>query len=78
MQVSEDFLSLLLDRITKVPDEKIRVDLEKQEITLLSTGDKENFDINPYKKQCLQNGYDDIDYLLNNLDRITAYEEKLK
>ena len=78
VQVSEDFLSLLLDRITKVPDEKIRVDLEKQEITLLSTGDKENFDINPYKKQCLQNGYDDIDYLLNNLDRITAYEEKLK
>jgi 3-isopropylmalate/(R)-2-methylmalate dehydratase small subunit len=78
VQVSEAFLSLLLERITKGPDEKIRVDLNMQEIILLSTGDKENFDINPYKKQCLQNGNDDIDYLLNNLDRITAFEEKLK
>ena len=76
VQVSDDFLSLLLEKVADGPGEEIHVNLEEQEIKLLSTGDSEHFDINPYKKQCLQNGYDDIDYLLSILDRVAAYETK--
>lgn len=76
VQVSDDFLSLLLKKVTDVPGEEIHVDLEKQEIKLASAGEFEHFDINPYKKQCLQNGYDDIDYLLSILDKVAAYESK--
>ncbi len=74
VQISEEFLSKLLNAITNDPKTLIEVNLEKQEITLLSTGDKESFDINPYKKECLLNGYDDIDYLLSIKDKITAFE----
>ena len=76
VQVSDDFLTLLLEKVADGPGEEIHVNLEEQEIKLLSTGDSEHFDINPYKKQCLQNGYDDIDYLLSILDRVAAYETK--
>ena len=74
VQVSDDFLALLLEKVASDPEEKIIVNLEDQEIKLLSTGDSEQFEINPYKKQCLQNGYDDIDYLLNILDKVDRYE----
>lgn len=74
VQVSDDFLALLLEKVTADPEEKIIISLEDQEIKLLSTGDSEQFEINPYKKQCLQNGYDDIDYLLNILDKVDSYE----
>jgi len=74
VQISDDFLSLLLKNVTADPGEKIMVNLEDQEIKLLSTGDSEQFEINPYKKQCLQNGYDDIDYLLSILDKVDRYE----
>jgi len=74
VQVSDDFLTLLLEKVASGPEEKIIVNLEEQEIKLLSTGDSEQFEINPYKKQCLQNGYDDIDYLLNILDKVDRYE----
>ena len=74
VQVSDDFLALLLEKVTADPEEKIIVSLEDQEIKLLSTGDSEQFEINPYKKQCLQNGYDDIDYLLSILDKVDSYE----
>jgi len=50
------------------------VDLENQELTITATGDKTSFDINGYKKECLLNGYDDIDYLLNIKDKIEAFE----
>jgi 3-isopropylmalate/(R)-2-methylmalate dehydratase small subunit len=76
VQVPEDFLSLLMERVEKNPVEEIRVDLEKQSIKLLSTGEEEFFEINPYKKQCLQNGYDDIDYLVSILDKVNEYEKK--
>lgn len=76
VQVSDDFLSLLLEKVADVPGEEIHVNLEEQEIKLLSTGDSDHFDINPYKKQCLQNGYDDIDFLLSILDKVAAYESK--
>jgi 3-isopropylmalate/(R)-2-methylmalate dehydratase small subunit len=76
VQVSDDFLSLLLKKVADGAGEEIHVNLEKQEIKLESTGDCEHFDINPYKKQCLQNGYDDIDFLLSILDKVAAYESK--
>ena len=76
VQVSDDFLSLLLEKVAVGPGEEIHINLEKQEIKLLSTGDSEHFDINPYKKQCLQNGYDDIDFLLSILDKVATYEFK--
>jgi 3-isopropylmalate/(R)-2-methylmalate dehydratase small subunit len=76
VQVSDDFLSLLLEKVAEGPGEEIHINLEEQEIKLVSTGDSEHFDINPYKKQCLQNGYDDIDYLISILDRVAEYETK--
>ncbi len=75
VQVSPDFLAKIFTAVEKDPKTEIRIDLEKQEITLLATGEKESFDINPYKKTCLLNGYDDIDYLLSIKDEIEAYEK---
>jgi 3-isopropylmalate/(R)-2-methylmalate dehydratase small subunit len=75
VQVSDSFLKRLLDITIERPEEEIRIDLEAQEISLLGSGEKEHFDINPYKKKCLQNGYDDIDYLISILDKVTEFEE---
>lgn len=74
VQVSESFLTLIFEAIEKDAATRLRVDLEKQEITLLPTGTSEHFQINPYKKECLLNGYDDIDYLLNIKDKIAQFE----
>jgi 3-isopropylmalate/(R)-2-methylmalate dehydratase small subunit len=75
VQVSDGFLSKLFSAIEKDPQTKIKVDLENQTITLLSTGESEKFDINKYKKTCLLNGYDDIDYLLSMKDKIEVFEK---
>jgi len=75
VQVSADFLEMLFAEIEKENAAIISVDLEKQEIKLLSTGKKEVFEINSYKKECLLNGYDDIDFLLSLKDKITAFEK---
>ena len=77
VQVPEDFLGLLLDRVKQDPDQEIEIDLEKQSIRLLGSGESESFDINPYKKQCLLNGYDDIDYLISILERVKEYEKNV-
>jgi len=74
VQVSEGFLSVLLKEIQTKPSSAVKVDLEKQTITILATGNTESFDINPYKKACLLNGYDDIDYLLSIKDKIEKFE----
>jgi 3-isopropylmalate/(R)-2-methylmalate dehydratase small subunit len=74
VQVSESFLGLLFDRVLANPAEEIEVNLEDQTIRLTRTGEEERFEINPYKKQCLQNGYDDIDYLVSILDRVKKFE----
>ncbi|WP_299384307.1 3-isopropylmalate dehydratase small subunit [uncultured Lacinutrix sp.] len=72
VQVSPDFLSELLNTIKNNPDTKIIINLELQTI---SVGDKsETFDIDPYKKTCMINGYDDIDYLLSKKTEIEAFE----
>ncbi len=74
VQVSEEFLQKILEQ---GPDATLTVNLEDQTITIDSTGDQETFEINQYKKTCLLNGYDDIDYLLSIKDKITSYENAL-
>ncbi len=75
VQVSPEFLETLFRAVRNDPGILIRVDLAEQEITLLSTGASEQFEINPYKKKCLINGYDDIDFLMNIRDKIARFEE---
>ncbi len=70
--VSEEFLQKIF---AQASDATISVDLQAQIITIDATGEKENFEINSYKKTCLINGYDDIDFLLNSIDEIEAYEK---
>lgn len=72
--VSEEFRQELLSTIALNPQAEVRVDLPTQTITNLSTGHSEQFPINVYKRHCLLNGYDDIDFLLANRDKIVAYE----
>lgn len=76
VQVSEDFLKNLFSEIDKEPATVVEINLEHQEILILSTGEKERFEINPYKKECLIKGYDDIDYLMSIKDEIAAFEKK--
>tara|TARA_B100000508_G_C11417276_1_gene256415 strand:- start:283 stop:876 length:594 start_codon:yes stop_codon:yes gene_type:complete len=76
VQISEEFLQILLKTTKTNPKSLILVDLEQQTVTLEETGMSEKFDINPYKKLCLQNGYDDIDYLVSIKDKIEKYEAK--
>ena len=74
--VSSEFSQKLFLEIEKNPTTQIKIDLEKQEIEILSTQEKESFDINPYKKTCMINGYDDIDFLLSLKDKIEEFELK--
>lgn len=73
VQVSEEFLRKIFAAIEKNPHTQLVVDLEKQTVTL-EDGSSESFDINAYKKTCLANGYDDIDYLLSLRDEIKHFE----
>lgn len=73
--VSEAFLSRLFSSIEADPKTQVSVDLEAQTITNLATGDVEKFDINPYKKQCLAEGLDDIEYLLTRRADTAAFEQ---
>jgi 3-isopropylmalate/(R)-2-methylmalate dehydratase small subunit len=72
--ISDELLKKLHSLIQKDPSTKINIDLEKQLFTILSTGDSVKFVINPYKKECLLKGLDDIDFLLSMKDSITGYE----
>jgi len=74
--VSEGFLAELFESINKDPKAEVEVDLPSQTITNKSTGKSEQFEINAYKKHCLENGLDDIDFLLTNKDKIEAWEEE--
>ena len=75
VQVSEDYLQALFEAVESDPKTEITVDLDAQTIAW-ANGQSTYFDINPYKKMCLQNGYDDIDYLLSLKDQIEAYEHQ--
>ena len=74
--VTEGFLARLFTAIESDPKTEVEVDLPAQTITLLSTGEREHFEINNYKKHCLMNGLDDIDFLLENRSLIETYEQK--
>jgi 3-isopropylmalate/(R)-2-methylmalate dehydratase small subunit len=65
VQVSEDFLQAIFAAVEKDPSTTVTVDLQSQTVTLEATAQQERFEISSYKKQNLQNGFDDIDYLLN-------------
>ena len=76
--VSDDFLAELFDSINKDPKTEVEVDLPNQTVTNKATGKSEHFEINGYKKHCLINGLDDIDYLLQNKQKIEEWELKNK
>lgn len=76
VQVSEDFLAALLESIQNDPQTQVKVDLPQQTVTNLATGRSEHFDINGYKKHCLMNGLDDIDFLVASKDKIVAWEQQ--
>jgi 3-isopropylmalate/(R)-2-methylmalate dehydratase small subunit len=78
VQVSEGFLQQIFEAIDANPAVELAVDLPAQTITITSSGASESFDINPYKKTCLINGYDDIDYLINMMPEIEAFEARRK
>jgi 3-isopropylmalate/(R)-2-methylmalate dehydratase small subunit len=73
VQVSDAFLARLFELVEVNPQSEVLVDLENQKITL-ADGTSESFEINAYKKACLINGYDDIDYLLSLHGDIVAFE----
>ena len=76
LQVSPEFLNKIFTAINKDPSEKLQVDLENQQIKISSTGVSEKFEIDPYKKNCMINGYDDIDFLVSRKEAIQKFEEK--
>lgn len=78
VQVSEAFLAELFQSIQNNPSTQITVDLPNQTVTNLSTGRQETFEINAYKKHCLINGLDDIDFLVQNQDKTIAWEQQRK
>ncbi len=72
--VSEEFLTSLFSSIENDHNTTVTVNLVEQTVTNNATKETEHFDISPYKKDCLLNGFDDIDFLLNNLNDIESWE----
>ncbi|MFD2202360.1 3-isopropylmalate dehydratase small subunit [Shivajiella indica] len=73
--ITPEFAEVLFKAIEENPKTEVEVNLDKQTITLLSTGQSEPFDINSYKKENMKNGFDDIDYLLNIKDEIISFAQ---
>ena len=76
--VSEAFLQELFESISADPKTEVQVDLPQQTVTNMLTGRQEHFDINAYKKLCLMNGLDDIDFLVQNKDKTEQWEQQNK
>ncbi|GAB4420617.1 MAG: 3-isopropylmalate dehydratase small subunit [Bacteroidia bacterium] len=74
VQVSEDLLARIFTQVQADPQATLSIDLEAQTLTIDATGEQETFEINAYKKVCLLNGYDDIDFLLSQRAAIEAFE----
>jgi len=75
VQVSEAFLQTIFDMVEADPGTEIEVNLEQQQISIAGTDHAETFEINPYKKECMLNGYTDIDFLISIKDKIVAFEQ---
>ena len=73
--VSEQMLSALFDAVKENPATEIKINLEEQTIEIVGSTVKESFEIAPYKKQCLMNGYDDVDYLVSIRQEIEEFEK---
>lgn len=76
VQVSDDMLAAIFQAIEANPATQLKIDLEAQTIEIEGTTLKESFEIAPYKKQCLMNGYDDVDYLVSIHQEIKEFEQK--
>ncbi len=76
VQVSEEFLQKIFTAVFEDAKTEIAVDIDAQTVTIVATGEYESFDLNAYKKDCLKNGFDDIDYLLNSSDEIEEFEKQ--
>lgn len=74
--VSEQMLSALFAAVQEEPATQIKINLEAQTIEIVGTTHKESFEIAPYKKQCLMNGYDDVDYLVSSHHEIEEFEKR--
>lgn len=72
IQVTPEFLHLILDAVQAKPETQVTVDLEKQTISFNEAS--ESFEIDAYKKMCMMNGYDDIDFLISKKEQIEAFE----
>jgi 3-isopropylmalate/(R)-2-methylmalate dehydratase small subunit len=77
VQVSDAFLAKIFEAVFADAHAEVEVNLVDQFIKISSTGEQESFEINPYKKACLTNGYDDIDYILSKKELIEEFESKL-
>lgn len=76
VEISQQFLDALFASIADDPHTQVEVDLPRETITNLATGVAEHFPVNGYKKYCLMHGLDDIDFLLQNLDKVEQYEQQ--
>ena len=74
IRLSEQFVQNLFRLLEKNPKTKVRINLEKQTVEIVATDETEYFEINQYKKECLINGFNDIDYLISIRDKIIDYE----
>jgi len=75
IQVSEEFLAAIFNAVTQSHLAELNINLENQTVTIVATGEQTDFEINPYKKSCLINGYDDIDFILNQKQLIEEFEQ---
>jgi 3-isopropylmalate/(R)-2-methylmalate dehydratase small subunit len=78
VQVSPNFLKIIMNLISEKPATLVRVDLDSQTISIENSNIKESFEIETYKKTCMINGYDDIDFLLSKKDKIEHFENQRK
>ncbi len=78
IQVSESFLAEIFSEIDKNSKSNFEINLENQDFKIVSSDKKEKFEISTYKKSNMSNGFDDIDYLINKKDQISAFANKLR
>ena len=74
--VSEQMLEAIFAAVNTNPKAELKIDLPAQTIEIVGTEHKESFEIAPYKKQCLVNGYDDVDFLVSIREEIELFEQK--
>ena len=78
IQVSESFLAEIFSEVDKNSKSNFEINLENQDFKIVCSGKKEKFEISTYKKSNMSNGFDDIDYLINKKEQISAFANKLR